>query len=93
VIQHFLHVYLRGAPYPVPVRVESEAFAQATVAYVAARWLRKCPQDRAEVWQVGVDSTQVSEYGVGTLSRALACFDPREIVAVRWAAQETDDVP
>lgn len=92
-IQNFLHVYLRGNPYPVVIPMESGAVAQESVAFASATWLRKCPQDRAGAWQVGLDSTQVTAEGVGVASRALAVFDPREVAAVRCAAQTVDDVP
>lgn len=92
-IQHFLHVYLRGNPYPVVIPMESGAVAQESVAFASSTWIRKCPQDRAGAWQVGRDSTQVTAEGVDVASRALAVFDPREVVAVRTAAQEVEEVP
>ena len=92
-IQYFLHVYLRGNPYPVAIPMESVATAQESVAFAASTYLRKCPQDRAGAWQVGRDSTQVTAEGVDVASRALAVFDPREVVAVRYTAQMVEEVP
>lgn len=87
---HFLAVYLRGREAGIAVRCASEAAAQSTVAWFAATYLRKCPQDRAGAWMLTNDGVayEPNENGVEAkeVTRPLAAFDPREVIAVQHYA-------
>ncbi len=90
-IVHFVNVYLRSGQ-TVPIQMESADAARASVAYAGATWLRKCPQDRAGAWQMGAESTRVTDDGVGVNLAAVAMFDPREVVAVHAVARRVEEV-